>query len=101
MYCLAVDPTETIVVSSGIDSSVVQFNYIAPRENSDWRDWVGTLVHNQHTHDVRAIQIINKCVVTGGRSYVYILASTGCLIWPIIGACWSSGSAFDLRSKGT
>lgn len=66
VYCLAVDSTENIVVSSGIDSSVVQFNYIAARENSDWRDWVGTLVHNQHTHDVRAIQIINKYVVTGG-----------------------------------
>lgn len=66
VYCLAVDSTETVVVSSGIDSSVVRFNYIAARENSDWRDWVGTLVHNQHTHDVRAIQMINKSIVTGG-----------------------------------
>ncbi|XP_053402678.1 U3 small nucleolar RNA-associated protein 4 homolog [Mercenaria mercenaria] len=30
------------------------------------RDWIGTLVHNQHTHDVRAVQIINKSIVTGG-----------------------------------
>lgn len=66
VYCLAVDAAESVIVSSGIDSSVVQFNYIAARENSDWRDWVGTLVHNQHTHDVRAVEIINKSIVTGG-----------------------------------
>lgn len=66
VYCLAMDPSESIIVSSGIDSSVVQFNYIAPRENSDWRDWVGTFVHNQHTHDVRAVQIVDKTIITGG-----------------------------------
>lgn len=68
MYCLAVDPMETVVVSSGIDSSIVQFNYIAARENSDWRDWVGSFVHNHHTHDVRAVQIIDNAVITGGRA---------------------------------
>ena len=67
MYCLAVDETETMVASSGIDSSIVQFNYIAARENSDWRDWVASFIHNQHTHDVRAIQIIDNTVVTGGK----------------------------------
>ncbi|KAL4234748.1 U3 small nucleolar RNA-associated protein 4 [Mactra antiquata] len=66
VYCLSVDKTETSIVSSGVDSSVVKFSYIAPRENSDWKDWVATFVHNQHTHDVRAIQMIDKTVVTGG-----------------------------------
>ncbi|KAH3774230.1 hypothetical protein DPMN_175605, partial [Dreissena polymorpha] len=66
VYCLAVNTTETCVVSSGVDSSVVQFNYIAARENSDWRDWVGTFLHNHHTHDVRAVQIVGNTIVTGG-----------------------------------
>lgn len=66
VYCLAVDQSESTIVSSGIDSSVVQFNYVTSHENSDWKDWIGTFVHNQHTHDVRAVEIIDKTIVTGG-----------------------------------
>ncbi|XP_052819109.1 U3 small nucleolar RNA-associated protein 4 homolog [Mya arenaria] len=75
VYCLGVDPSETMVVSSGVDSKVVQFSYVAERENSDWRDWVPTFLHNQHTHDVRAIQVIDNQVVTGGVDTNLILYS--------------------------
>lgn len=71
VYCLAVDDTETTVVCSGIDSAIVQFNFIAARENSDWKDWVGSFMHNQHTHDVRAIEIIDNTVVTGGNIHLF------------------------------
>ena len=54
------------MVSAGVDPQVIEFNFIPARQNSDWKDWIGSPLHRQHTHDVRAIQMVKDGVVSGG-----------------------------------
>ena len=57
------------MVSAGVDPQVIEFNFIPARQNSDWKDWIGSPLHRQHTHDVRAIQMVKDGVVSGGKFY--------------------------------
>ena len=66
VYCLAVSKSEMSIVASGVDSTLMRFSYMPARENHDWKDWVSSFVHHQHSHDVRAAQIIGDTVITGG-----------------------------------
>lgn len=66
VFCLCVDKAETSVLSSGVDSTVVQFEFISTQKDSDWRMWVKSLSHFRHTHDVRALALVNDHIVSGG-----------------------------------
>ncbi|XP_033755544.1 U3 small nucleolar RNA-associated protein 4 homolog [Pecten maximus] len=66
VFCLCVDKTETSVLSSGVDSTVVQFEYTSTQKDSDWKVWVKSLAHFRHTHDVRSLALANDHIVSGG-----------------------------------
>ncbi|KAK3576371.1 hypothetical protein CHS0354_018919 [Potamilus streckersoni] len=63
---LAVNQTEDVVYTSGIDPSLVQFDFTTTKAESDWKMWVKSVVHSQHTHDVRALTTADNFVVSGG-----------------------------------
>ena len=54
------------MVTAGVDPNVIQFSFVPARQNSDWKDWIGSPLHRQHSHDVRAIQMVKNGVVSGG-----------------------------------
>ncbi|XP_074661710.1 U3 small nucleolar RNA-associated protein 4 homolog [Tubulanus polymorphus] len=56
------------VFCSGIDSSLVQFEYIKTKDDSDWKTWVNSKMRlqNPHTHDVRALVHTGEFLVSGG-----------------------------------
>ncbi|XP_069113108.1 U3 small nucleolar RNA-associated protein 4 homolog [Argopecten irradians] len=66
VFCLCVDKTEMSVLSSGVDSTVVQFEYTSTQKDSDWKVWVKSLAHFRHTHDVRSLALANDHIVSGG-----------------------------------
>ncbi|XP_061163479.1 U3 small nucleolar RNA-associated protein 4 homolog [Saccostrea echinata] len=66
VLCLAVHENEKQVFSSGVDPKVVQFQYTTTSQESDWNMWVRTSVWYQHTHDVRALAITGRDIVSGG-----------------------------------
>ncbi|XP_060075369.1 U3 small nucleolar RNA-associated protein 4 homolog [Ylistrum balloti] len=66
VFCLCVDNSETSVLSSGVDSTVVQFEYTTTQKDSDWKLWVKSSAHFRHTHDVRSLALANNHIVSGG-----------------------------------
>ncbi|XP_021354658.1 U3 small nucleolar RNA-associated protein 4 homolog [Mizuhopecten yessoensis] len=84
VFCLCVDKSETSVLSSGVDSTVVQFEYTSTQMESDWKVWVKSLTHFRHTHDVRGLALANDHIVSGGvdtNLIVYRLQSLKKKIW--------------------
>ena len=55
-------------MAAGVDPNIIKFNFVPARQNSDWKDWIGSPFHRQHTHDVRAIQMVKNGVVSGGNN---------------------------------
>ena len=66
---IAVNADETEVFAAGIDPTLVQFE-LAPVSSagSDWLVWQRSGVRAHHTHDVRAVVMMNGFVITGGKS---------------------------------
>ena len=60
------------MVTAGVDPNIIQFNFVPARQNSDWKDWIGSPLHRQHTHDVRAVQMVKNGVVSGGTVHLLL-----------------------------
>ena len=71
-------------MAAGVDPNIIQFNFVPARQNSDWKDWIGSPFHRQHTHDVRAIQMVKNGVVSGGNNVGYIHVYTFAYISAIL-----------------
>lgn len=75
VYCITMNKEETKVVTAGVDPNVIQFNFVPARQNSDWKDWIGSPLHRQHTHDVRAVQMVKNGIVSGGVDTSLVFAN--------------------------
>lgn len=64
---LTVSPDETQVFAAGIDPTLVQFELAPVSAGSDWLVWQRSGVRAHHTHDVRAVDMMNDYVITGGK----------------------------------
>lgn len=64
---LTVNADETQVYAAGIDPVVVQFELSPVSSSSDWMVWQRCTVRAHHTHDVRAMAMINGFVISGGN----------------------------------
>ncbi|XP_041375893.1 U3 small nucleolar RNA-associated protein 4 homolog [Gigantopelta aegis] len=66
VYCMAVSMDEKNVITSGVDPTVMQFEYIQTQANSEWKTWVRSSVRMQHTHDVRALAFAENFILSAG-----------------------------------
>ena len=55
------------VYAAGIDPTLVQFELAPVSAGSDWLVWQRSGVRDHDTHDVRAVNMMNDYVITGGR----------------------------------
>ena len=53
--------------TSGVDPSIVQFEYAPADLESDWKLWVKATVYYMHTHDVRDLVVAKDKLVSGGK----------------------------------
>ncbi|ELT88845.1 hypothetical protein CAPTEDRAFT_220555 [Capitella teleta] len=72
---LALTEGGTKAYSAGIDPAIAHFDLIAPHHKSNARMWVMTSKRVEHTHDVRALQIVNQELVSGGVDCALIVSS--------------------------
>ncbi|XP_064599137.1 U3 small nucleolar RNA-associated protein 4 homolog isoform X2 [Liolophura sinensis] len=66
VLCLAVNESENSVLSSGVEPTLARFEYVSTNPNSDWKTWIRSTVHCQHTHDVRSLAYAGHFIISGG-----------------------------------
>ncbi|KAJ8302513.1 hypothetical protein KUTeg_018909 [Tegillarca granosa] len=66
ILCLCVNDEENCVLSSGVDTATVRYDYLAPKAESDWKMWVRSTIIKHHTNDVRALAMIGDDFASGG-----------------------------------
>lgn len=66
VLCLALNEDNSTVYTSGVDPSIVQFEYTPADLESDWKLWVKANVYYMHTHDVRDLVVAKDKLVSGG-----------------------------------
>lgn len=66
VLCLTLNENSNTVYTSGVDPTIVQYEYTPATLDSDWKLWVKADVHHFHTHDVRALVVARDKLVSGG-----------------------------------
>ncbi|XP_063439179.1 U3 small nucleolar RNA-associated protein 4 homolog [Mytilus trossulus] len=66
VLCLTLNEEENKVYTSGVDPSIVAFEYTPANIESDWKLWVKSDVYHFHTHDVRDLVVAGDKIVSGG-----------------------------------
>ncbi|XP_067936247.1 U3 small nucleolar RNA-associated protein 4 homolog [Watersipora subatra] len=71
---IAVSQDETQVYAAGIDSVLVQFVLSPVSASSDWLVWQRSTVRAHHSHDVRAVVVMDRFVISGGVDCSLVVA---------------------------
>lgn len=63
---MKVTPDQKTLFVSGVDPKVVAFKFIEPDHSNTTGQWVKGDIMQRHTHDVRAIEIAGKYLISAG-----------------------------------
>uniref|UniRef100_T1J505 Uncharacterized protein n=1 Tax=Strigamia maritima TaxID=126957 RepID=T1J505_STRMM len=65
---------ENVVCASGVDSTIISFQPVFKRGESERANWVKSGIRSAHTHDIRALTFANYFLVSGGvDSYLNVI----------------------------
>jgi len=77
IFSIAVNDDENQVYAAGIDPVLIQFELTPVNASSDWLVWQRASVRAHHTHDVRAVVMMNNFVITGGMNISWLIIAVG------------------------